>query len=159
MNKLPDKPGDLVRLAAMDFLDVSRNPKYIIEMSGWHRPKRLTSNKICYVCLAGGVIAGTLRANRNHAAAPTDYDEDTCEKLDSLDDLREGYTENFLHKIGYEYNDYYSLQVCSSAEVFFFQCTGCRGTDYEKIAGHLWDFATTLDMLEDAGMIWPNKNT
>ena len=55
----PKKLSDLIGLAVADARTLDRET-YIPECWSWHTPVR---NNKCRVCLAGAVIAGTLRVN------------------------------------------------------------------------------------------------
>jgi len=61
MNILPDKIGDLIRIAVKDLTLCEANPTYMINMDEWHTPN--TDASRCCVCLAGAVMAQTLKLN------------------------------------------------------------------------------------------------
>ena len=123
MNRLPDKPGDLVRLAAMDFFDISRNPKYKITMNLWHRPQRYRNKEICHVCIAGSVIAGTLGGPIGLRIHPKCFDFDTKLKLDALDSLRSGMIDAFFCNLNYIFKKFIHSQIATSVPVQFFRKT------------------------------------
>ncbi len=56
--KLPNKASDLIDLALHDLELCERNSKYKINMQNWHK---LKDDNLCHVCLAGSVIAQTLK--------------------------------------------------------------------------------------------------
>ena len=56
--KLPNKASDLIYLALHDLELCEKNSKYKIDMGRWHR---FRDDNLCYVCLAGSVIAQTLK--------------------------------------------------------------------------------------------------
>jgi hypothetical protein len=59
MKALPDKLSELLELAMRDLEAVEADPRYRVDMSHWHEPRR--DSEFCLVCLAGAVMAKTLR--------------------------------------------------------------------------------------------------
>jgi len=93
MNKLPDKVGDLIRIAIKDLQVCEADDKYIIDMEKWHTPKNLAVGESgpdsCYVCLAGSVMAQTLDVPRDQRYVPDLLPtEDLDARLRLLDILR-----------------------------------------------------------------------
>ena len=71
MNRLPDKPSELIRTSIRDLVLCELDPKYEIDMADWHVPyftDEACDNddwsdanvKTCNVCLAGAVMSKTL---------------------------------------------------------------------------------------------------
>ena len=90
-NKLPDKKFELLRLAIKDFKKVLAAPdQYTPNMYFWHYDGFSDSAPTCYVCLAGSVIAFTLEGPELDVLDPYDFDDDTRDKLKSLEHLRRG---------------------------------------------------------------------
>lgn len=89
IKSLPDKPSKLIRVALRDLEKCERSRSYKIEMGDWHRP-----NGKCAVCLAGAVMAKTLKADRREYAGPATWyhrgDHDTFNKLRAINYLRIG---------------------------------------------------------------------
>lgn len=86
-NKLPNKPSTLIRVALRDLIAVERNTKtYEVSMGTWHAADKGK----CYVCLAGAVMAKSLKTPRTRDAWPFLFPDDTKEKLDALDGFRRG---------------------------------------------------------------------
>ncbi|MGI9295980.1 MAG: hypothetical protein ACR2PS_18510 [Pseudomonadales bacterium] len=84
--RLPKTPSKLIRLAIADFRRVLRLKKtYVVDMTEWHEP-----NSHCSVCLAGAVMAGTLKASPDVEMSPGDYDDATDRALYALNDFRMG---------------------------------------------------------------------
>lgn len=77
--KLPDKLSDLLELSLNDCAKVRRSKRYALHMNGWHG----TINGTCYVCMAGAIMAQTLRCSPNTTYLPTDI-----ENKESADGLR-----------------------------------------------------------------------
>lgn len=99
MNKLPDKPSELLMVAMEDLEKCENDPSYKIEMSEWVDCRDL----VCEVCHAGAVIVHTLKvrgSNNGELISPSDFDEDTEVKLLAIDNIREGYVRNFLTFMG-----------------------------------------------------------
>ena len=52
---LPDKPSELIRLALSDLEKCEGDSRYEVDMNEWHVPTQ--KGHVCYVCLAGSVMA------------------------------------------------------------------------------------------------------
>lgn len=87
MNKLPNKPSALIRVALTDIELCRKDPKYDLDMNDWHRPG---IDKICYVCLAGSVMAKTLKSIYDARFEPSRFDHETGNKLLAIDLFRLG---------------------------------------------------------------------
>jgi hypothetical protein len=87
---LPDKPSELIRLALHDMRLCEVNPDYKFDMATWHT--YVPSEHICYVCLAGSVVANTLKYDVNKCFTWNELGKETQDKLDFLDSIRRGYT-------------------------------------------------------------------
>lgn len=56
VDKLANKPSELIRRALADLCKVEESPLFVVDMNTWlHRDKQ---NEPCHVCLAGAAIAG-----------------------------------------------------------------------------------------------------
>jgi hypothetical protein len=87
--KLPDHPGDLIRLAVLDLVETASDTKHFkIDMGVWFWPD--IASGVCEVCMAGAVMAQTLHANRRYSYRPWQYKDDTERKLRALDNFRCG---------------------------------------------------------------------
>lgn len=96
--RLPYTPSKLIRLALKDLKAVERDKKhYVVEMGYWHfnpdpefeEDKGLEATK-CYVCLAGSVMAKTLKTKPKFDRDPFDFEDSDGRALKALDYLREG---------------------------------------------------------------------
>lgn len=59
MTTLPKKKSELLRLAVNDVLRCKEEPgKYILDMGTWYRKDGI---ELCHVCMAGAVMAQTLK--------------------------------------------------------------------------------------------------
>lgn len=89
----PSKPSELIRLALRDLRAVERSKKYTVDMGSWHEPNEDTG--VCHVCLAGAVMARSLKAGRDYDLTPSEMWTHGVspvwhDRLVALDDLRSG---------------------------------------------------------------------
>ena len=96
MTKLPDKLSELTELALHDLSLCERSKKYMVDMGHWHEPDR----GLCYVCLAGSVMAKTLKTPVESYRLPYHFDEEN--KLSALNYIREGEVDDACY---YFYDD------------------------------------------------------
>lgn len=94
MDRLPDKPSELLLLALEDLQKVESDPRYVVDMGAWHSP-----NGKCRVCLAGAVMAGKLGVTPDQSMTPSRLPE--ALKLRALDFLRVGEIDLALRTLGY----------------------------------------------------------
>lgn len=80
----------LVGLAIEDIKKVRKDKKYAFSMTAWHFPRY----KECSVCVAGSVIAGTLKADPDDYVIPEDYCETVKNKLYILQLIRTGHLDS-----------------------------------------------------------------
>ena len=85
MKQPPEKLSDLIILAMQDYDIIKADPRYQIDMGEWHRP-----NGKCRVCLAGSVMANTLKTpiNENIYSTHEIESEEWAIALDQLDEAR-----------------------------------------------------------------------
>ena len=93
MTTLPNKLSELLRLAVWDAVACEQMPEtYELNMGLWHSP----SQGICRVCMAGAVMAQTLRMHPDDSVSgePEDHDEDIATDENNpffaIDSMREG---------------------------------------------------------------------
>ena len=84
MKQLPNKPSELIRLALSDLEECEQDPKYAVDMGSWHRPVGAQ----CLVCLAGSVMAKTMKVPQHNFETPDNHVE--FRKLRFLNDIRSG---------------------------------------------------------------------
>ena len=92
---LPRRLSEVIRVALRDLASVERSRRYVVDMSSWHWASTLVDGSdmrpVCYVCLAGAVMARTLGADRSETVGPniarTKWDE---RRLYALDAARRG---------------------------------------------------------------------
>lgn len=85
--KLPKKLSDLIEVALHDLEACEKSDEYTISMDQWHFP---SSTQTCEVCLAGSVMAQTLRTKTSRIACPEDFGGDVQQALLALDEVRHG---------------------------------------------------------------------
>ena len=93
--KLPDKLYKLLNIALNDAVLCSKDANYRMDMSVWHSRR----GKLCSVCLAGSVMAKTLKTNRRQNKEPDDFCRDTEKKLTVIDEIRDNNLVMAYHKL------------------------------------------------------------
>ena len=96
---LPDKLSELIELAVNDARKLDRN-KYVPYFGEYHEVDLIAEPKICYICDAGAVIAGTLQADPHVHVAAYDYTPNVGNKLKALDLARTGHYRQALAYLG-----------------------------------------------------------
>jgi len=87
MTKLPDKPSELLYLALSDFEKVEKDPRYVVDMRRWHNP----ISGQCHVCLAGSILAKTMKYPVDRFVPQVLYGKDILDnKLMAIDCFRRG---------------------------------------------------------------------
>jgi len=86
LNTLPDRVGDLIRLAVKDLTLCEANPDYNVQMNSWHSYEE--GNGICYVCLAGSIMAQSLEIKSTMTVEPSFFREGLKLKLGFLNFCR-----------------------------------------------------------------------
>lgn len=113
MKRLPNKPSKLLMLAMTDLEKVEADPRYKVNMSKWHEP-----NGKCSVCLAGSVIAKTLKVNPGNYITPYGqtlkdtevvFSYETDKALLALNSLRRGDILLALSRLGHWRPDTHTL--------------------------------------------------
>ena len=84
--RLPDKPSELIRLAIKDLELCEADPRYVIAMGHWHNP----GAAVCYVCLAGSVMANTLGTDHKRFMNPALFGDRVAPQLDALYNFKSG---------------------------------------------------------------------
>lgn len=108
MKRLPNKPSKLLEVALADLRKCEKSPDYDIKMGVWHEPPSL-NHSTCQVCLAGAVMAKSLKICRTKCAYPTDdnFNETIERKLRALNAFRVGVCSD-----GFMYMDLQQSQGC-----------------------------------------------
>ena len=86
MKRLPNKLYKLLNIALKDIALCDNDDYYNVNMGFWHD----ASNTIpsCNVCLAGSIMAQTLKTNKYESVVPESFNADTEKKLYALNDIR-----------------------------------------------------------------------
>lgn len=83
------KPSELIKLAIKDLEIVESQPElYEIKMSEWHMCR--TPDRKCWVCLAGAVMAVTLKVSPDVSTSPFNLEE-VEHLLLAINEFRTGY--------------------------------------------------------------------
>ena len=107
-NELPDKPSELLELALSDLEKVERSPRYEVSMNTWHRP---TKGGVCEVCMAGAVMAKTIKTDRFEQFTDEDFETDAKKKLIALNDFREGSLDIGLKTLGIDHPRFLASEI------------------------------------------------
>jgi len=114
-SKLPRKPSKLIRIALEDLIKAEKSPLYNINMNVWHGKatkspgygmgmysydKGFEENK-CSVCLAGSVMAFSLKTNIDLHITNSKVSEfeDVSDQLEALDELRVGRIDQAMYSL------------------------------------------------------------
>lgn len=91
---LPNKPSELITVALDDLRRCEEDARYAINMwATWHAPSFQndgSATDVCYVCMAGAVMAQTLGEDIDTNIFPSSYDTGLQNKLSAIDELRCG---------------------------------------------------------------------
>lgn len=94
--KLPEKLSELLALALRDLEAVEKDKNYVVRMTAWHAPYK----DKCYVCLAGCVLAQTLKVPREQHRNIKNISTDAALKMNALDSLRIGLVTHACETLG-----------------------------------------------------------
>jgi len=84
---LPNSASALIRLAIKDLEECESSQTYVVDMSEWYRPD--DNSRVCYVCLAGAVMAKSLHLPLDREVVPDKfYSQGIRDKLVFLDTCR-----------------------------------------------------------------------
>ena len=96
--KLPDKPSELIMVALKDLNACDRSRTYTVDMKTWHSYD--IGSNTCVVCLAGSVMAQTLKVANDRSTSPDFFPTEIDDKLNALNDFRQGYVSLGLYSMG-----------------------------------------------------------
>lgn len=85
-SKLPDKLSDLIEVAIKDLEACEKDSRYVVCMGVWHNAYPTLNT--CVVCLAGAVMAKSLKGKSQLILYPCDFEE--TRQLEALDSCRGG---------------------------------------------------------------------
>lgn len=83
---MPDKPSKLLKLALHDLKLCEKDSNYNINMEVFHQ--KILGDKACSVCLAGAIMAKSLKAEKTKFCVPTYFP--SWRKLEAVDYFRNG---------------------------------------------------------------------
>ena len=83
---LPDKLSALIKVGIRDIKQCERDPQYEIHMYAWHEP----AGNVCYVCLAGAVLAKSLGVSPDTYSCGMDLGDEVVRKTEALNEVRTG---------------------------------------------------------------------
>lgn len=98
MKSLPDKPSELLRVALTDYFSIKQDLRYKINLKIWHSPEN-GHLSICQVCLAGSLMAKTLKVSIGDTLRPSEFNSDIQSKLLAINDFRRGNISLALKKL------------------------------------------------------------
>lgn len=110
VDTLPEKPSALLELALNDLEAVEKLPRYMVDMVDWHQLRTVyimakdglgtESHVVCSVCLAGAVLAVSLKVPEDLRITPLALkDRRLSTKLLTIDDLRIGDVKSALDNL------------------------------------------------------------
>lgn len=96
---LPRRLSTLLRLAVHDAMACERDPRFRLQMSGWFVPSNYVNNRVvCNVCMAGAVMAQTLRVAMTDVLAPMSIEGanrmSNAKALHEINSMRDGSLES-----------------------------------------------------------------
>ncbi len=102
--ELPNKLSDLIVVALADLKACEQDDKYIINMGEWHRPM---PQGVCFVCLAGAVMAQTckIRITDNIKPYSLRFRDDSTKKFKAINAVRVGDVRSALLLMGVDSNE------------------------------------------------------
>ena len=86
-------PSELIRVAVYDLTLCEKDSNYHIDMAAWHSVCKASwpfQNEVCFVCLAGSMMAKSLNMNRAQNGNPDNYRSEISLKLRAVDFFRQG---------------------------------------------------------------------
>lgn len=108
--RLPKKASELIRLALKDLGRAEKSPAHRINMNIYHANGtaptydaatcEINAGEPCEVCLAGSVIAFSLKAPPHVTLNPESFDKIIGAKLEALDCFRCGFVQSGLEAMG-----------------------------------------------------------
>lgn len=145
MTKLPEKASDMIRLALKDLEAVEKSSDYRINMVEWHRPMESQRGVECHVCMAGAVMAQTMREPAGYNVVPSrsQYGWKISNKISALNEFRLGRVFGGLsmfhsHELDLKRSEFEKLMP-SRSHVELYQ------DDSEKFKSDMLDMANHLE--------------
>lgn len=145
---LPEKPSALLRVALADMKLCEADPKFSIDMNVWFAPE----NQICKVCLAGSVMAQTLKTEISEFLCPTDFEYDYTKSLMGLNQLRTGQIASAMKFLNayeiWKASDFKNpLEMFFSYEEEIYQYINSEATDRPRFYADMESLAQELERI------------
>lgn len=96
--ELPQKQWALLEVALADYDKIVKDPQYEIDMGTWY--SRDPDRNVCYLCLAGCFLAGSLKWEYGKSFYFKDLPSSIYSALHTLDELRKGHYINDIYLTG-----------------------------------------------------------
>lgn len=138
---LPRVLSDLIDVAVEDLKKVEDDPRYSFQMNTWHLPLRAQAAKpaTCAVCMAGSVMAMSLRAARSRAADPASPEyAPNADQLWALNGIRTGAVEPALRwLVAGEVRPWSTAQACviKTVTAFISERVGLPQANGDRVIG------------------------
>lgn len=100
-SRMPEKASDCLLLALRDLRAAEESPHYVVSMSDWHQWHN--GHRVCYVCFAGAVMAGTFGVPLRKSMCPNighGFSQHDVARLRFLDKVQRGKVEDGLITLG-----------------------------------------------------------
>ena len=147
---LPDTLGALLDVAADDFEAAMQDERYAFDPHRWHSQRPNAEEEgLCFICLAGSVIAKTLDASINADVYPKDYPDSIAVKLTALDCCMGGEFRHALELMNATVTSSYVREILEDAAhlLCYIDCS------VEEFIMDLRDAASTIKKWEQDGYI------
>jgi len=102
-NILPNKPSELIRLAIKDMQLCEKDSRYNLNMNHWHSGGSPNGERVCQVCMAGSVMAKTLKTpieDYDDILDSNNPDSLFYNKLRAINSFRLGFLEDGSYLLG-----------------------------------------------------------
>ncbi len=103
MGRISKKPSRAISQALDDLRKVERSSKYEVDMDIWHGGRDLDDefgDRKCTVCLAGAVMAKTLKKPMDQDVVPENFNKEVRKQLIGLNQFRIGLVTSGLRSFG-----------------------------------------------------------
>ena len=87
----------VLEVAILDLKKVRRSKKYVVDFTEWHQP--LAARGVCAVCLAGAVMARTLKVPAKTYAGPFSFFAGVRDRLLALNEVRAGFVGSAIRRL------------------------------------------------------------
>ena len=91
--------AELMTIAVDDMEELMNDTNYLFNAHYWHNPDEHLPS-ICRICMAGAVMANSLKCPKTIERFPRHYDIDTYHKLHAIESARTGDIEDAYYNLG-----------------------------------------------------------